>query len=104
MRIKYEHDYVWSVLKDGRRGTRLIDVFNAYSPLYRCQLCGLLASAKRVCCRNDVWSWNFIGDKDYTSPRITDLCVSCWNKVKPISYMKREAAEFLRLSRKLLRE
>jgi hypothetical protein len=104
MPIRYERDYEWSVLKSGKRGKRLHFRLNAYCPINTCELCGRRDGERWVHNRSDVFSWNFKGPRDWTTKPITMLCGACWNKVRAIVNLKREAEEIGFLARKLLRE
>ena len=93
-----------STLKNGKPGNKILDVWVPYSPIRACDLCGKLGNKRRVMIRNDVYSWNKEHKKDYTTKLKNMLCMSCWNKVRPIYYKEQECDALLFLIRKLERE
>lgn len=80
----------------------LESVLGDYSKVINCDLCGRVGSKKKVYSRLDVTGWDTEKKDNYLSKDC--LCISCWNKVKPLAKSKKQCEETARLSRKLLKE
>ena len=72
--------------------------------LNTCQLCGKVSTPKKVQTRIDCWGWNRENKKDYSFKSKHMLCMSCWNKVKPIVNRKEESEELRLIINRLNRE
>lgn len=76
---------------------------NPVTKLNTCDLCGKTSTPKKVNYRNDVYRWNGQGKDDY-SPSKSLLCMSCWNKVKPLVKREEEADEMKRFINHMKKE
>ncbi len=85
--------FVWGKRKDGKTRSRPFQYSAVFAPVRTCQRCGLLGSPRRVSYRSDVYGWNKEHPRDWSAPDISTLCMSCWNKVRPVMKMKEQAAE-----------
>ena len=75
------------------------------SPLYQCDLCNRIGTNKVVQYRNDVWCWNLDGTYQLSDKKSKDyLCMSCWNKIRPLVKRENLAYETKTLINKLKRE
>lgn len=86
--------------KGNMSNANAVFVKNPVTLLASCQLCGILSF--RVQNRKDVLGWDF--DKPNQKDSKCVLCVSCWNKVKPIVKASRQADSIRKLLTKLKRE
>ena len=93
------------VKKNGKTGRSLVEVCGPwYTKVLKCELCGRLGSPKYVCYRNDIFHWNF-GLRHETPDRIIHrLCISCWNKIKPINRKRDIVLENRKVINKTFRE
>ena len=85
----------WWLDKDG--------MCNECRSIRYCDLCEKEGNAKTIYQRNDVWSWNFDGPKDYTTKSKSCLCMSCWNKVRAVVRRQDKADELQQEINKLNR-
>lgn len=78
------------LLKDGRPSTKRFDsYFRYYTPLYICEICKKMSTPKHV-------NYKYRLGYDY-------LCMSCWNKLRPIEKKQEEVKEVKKLINKLKR-
>lgn len=84
--------------KDGSLGLRTGQRLWRYCVCRQCEHCGRVSSADWV----KTWWYRPRGCND-TAPEPT-LCLGCFNKIRPLWRVQREAAEIASLSRKLKRE
>ena len=102
---RFDTHYTWSVLKNGKQGKRIISSCGPwYTPLNECDVCGYISTPKKVQHRNELWGWNLTDKKDYTTKSKEMLCMSCWNKIRPLVMLERESNEVRTLINKLKRE
>lgn len=88
----------WYVLvprKDGKPAKRVKQEYAWYTPLRTCQRCGLTSTPKRVQHRSLCY--------EFTNGQ-ADLCMACWNVIRPMSVRSKEIYELGCLQRKLERE
>lgn len=85
--------------KDGKNGTKRLVSGAWFTPLFTCETCKVAGSPRKVCDRSDVWGW--YGEYDPDLGKLTTLCVSCWNKVKPIRRMENKLKVFEKLLRQV---
>lgn len=79
-------------------------VMNEYAELRRCDRCGCRASSRVIKTRNDVYGWNYVTDDDWLKYRGScELCMSCYNKIRPAVQMRDSACELAKLSRRITR-
>jgi len=95
--------YEWSTLKSGKQGKALKWMFADYCPLVTCQLCMKTGSTKSIRPR-DVWGWNREHKDDYEAMKRDVLCMSCYNKVRPIVKKSRELEECRKLINRITKE
>jgi hypothetical protein len=82
-----------------------------YSKIEECEVCKKLGSTKKICDRPDVYGWDLPkrekteawtnGGKYIERYSKTILCVSCWNKAKPIIKKENDYNEIRKLLNKL---
>lgn len=90
MATEYRIYYAPRIKKNGKPGA-LVEHIAPYSPLYCCDVCGVIGGARNVTCRSDVYGWNRTSDADPTTSKDT-LCMACWNRIRPLVKREREAA------------
>lgn len=83
------HVSLYRILKSGKV-SKSCDYLGGYpyTPLRVCELCSLLSTPKRIQYRWDCFSWDMSKKEWFKSNKDGVLCMSCWNKLKPV--MKRE--------------
>ena len=94
------HQYI---RKDGKPGRWYQVPGPEYTPLNKCDVCGLVSTPKKVQTRNDVYGWNRESRKDYLAPPRNMLCMGCWNRVRALVRRKDETSEIGIAIRKLQR-
>ena len=90
-------------LKSGKIGKRIDIIYCWYTPLRTCDLCKKVSTPRNISWRSDCFYWNRNGRNDYPPDQST-LCVSCWNKVKPLVKMQAELKGIKKLNAKVYRE
>lgn len=116
--IWYEGDFIWLnercgranwntpvPKKDGTPGRRADQHFADYSPLVECGRCGLIRGKRHI-------SYRHIPSEATREKRLADpfntmskmLCMSCWNKVRPVAKATIEAEKLKSLTNLLQRE
>lgn len=86
--------YGLSTLKSGKPGRRVITFSAPFSPIYVCEFCGFRSGSRRVQLR-DTWT------REHPS---AELCMACWNRVRPHVKRMREADECRRLVNRYIRK
>jgi hypothetical protein len=98
----------WVAAKIGKTTGRivwrtLITGVDNFSPLNKCDLCGMVHGPKKVQVRNDVYSWNKQYDND-CAPLKNMLCMGCWNRVLALVRQSERTAEQRTLINKTVKE
>jgi hypothetical protein len=70
--------------RDGRMFDRWGSLLLPHTKLTQCELCGFVSTSKKIVYRSDVSTWNWRHEKDWAAPSKSTLCMSCYNKVRPI--------------------
>lgn len=86
---------------NGRYDHKELFIKNPVRELVNCEMCGLLASRRRIKYRNHIYGWDRLNEKDYSFKSKTLLCTSCWNKAKPIFNAWQSANQLRTLNNKL---
>jgi len=72
--------------------------------LNTCGGCGKKSTPKKIHYRSDVAGWNKENSRDYLAECKSVLCMSCWNKIKPIVSKQEDIEENKKLLNKLNKE
>lgn len=86
--VTHRSEWVPKVKKNGKPGLRMEYLFFPFCPLYECAVCPRRGSARRIQYRSGLGKF---------------LCMSCWNRLRPIERAQRAVDELGYLQRKLLR-
>jgi len=88
--------------KQRYRGTTYHE--NPTTWLRTCDLCGKISTPKKIQYRSNEAYWNWHNKKDYGAKRMGTLCMSCWNKVRPLVKQEETYEKTRLLINKLNRE
>jgi hypothetical protein len=69
-----------------------------------CSCCGKDGTNKNIRIRNDVYGWNRVSKDDYATASKSLLCMSCWNKIRPIVKKQEESEICFSLIRTINKE
>lgn len=76
-------------------------LYNQYTPIYQCEMCGKLGPKRKIYYRNDCYRME---DHDRWKVGTPLICTPCWNKLRPVIRRFEEQRECVRLVNKLKRE
>jgi len=97
-------DYINCVVLRRFGALATIEMEYPVTKLETCELCGRMSTPFKVRHRHDIYGWDFTIKQGINGPSKYCLCVSCWNKVKPVFKKKEEVREVKRLIRHLNKE
>mgnify|MGYP000875619341 FL=1 len=75
--------------------------------LNECGVCGVIGSFKLINFKSNLYGWSedsFLDGCHYEKTLKANMCISCWNKLKPIQKKEIEVREIKSLTNKLNRE